>query len=192
MIYNKFIYLKMYCNYCSKIYKKDEHLCKKEEIYDKYYDYVKDKNVIDLIFSYKRDLEYEEDEIKLGRYNFMEIYSNMKNLKVINNFNNCLEIEYKHTYCADMKFLFENIKVQNKEVIFKSKIRLIDNIRFEDEDYDIIREKYLKTIDIPLYTILKKFRRRSSSMLELNRLFQEEVEKHFSNLTYRNGKKYFL
>jgi len=170
----------MFCNYCSKICV-EKHQCGKESIEDKVYDLVKEKNLIDLIFSYKRDLEYETDEFKIGRFDFIETYSNMKNLKVINNFDNKLKIEYPHSRTIVTRFQFDEQLIKKQEIKLKMDIKLKNIISLKSKDYEYIKEYFLKTIDVPLFNVLRQIKRKKC-VKDMQKIFKTEMERHFKHL----------
>jgi len=181
----------MFCNYCSKVCV-ERHECGKESIEDKVYDLVKEKNLIDLIFSYKRDLEYETDEFKIGRFDFIETYSNMKNLKIINNFDGILKIEYPHSKIIVRRFVFEEDElIKRKEIKLKMDIKLKNVISLKSKEYDYIKEYFLKTIDVPLFNVLRQIKRKKC-VNDMQNIFKNEMEKHFKHLLEVHQKDIFI
>ena len=180
----------MYCNYCSKIFY-NKHDCKKESIEDKFYDLVKEKSLIDLIFSYKRDLEYETDEFKIGRFDFIETYSNMKYLKVINNFNDTLKIEYPYSRTIVSKFMFKKELIKREEIKLKMNIKLKNIISLDSEEYKYIKEYFLMTIDVPLFNVLRRIKRKSC-VNDIQETFKIEMERHFKHLLEVHEKDIFI
>jgi len=90
----------MYCNHCS-VFTTIEHLESEHHINDK--NMVEDilykivggeKGLVEKVLSYKKDLETETSKICLSRMSFMERFSKIKEMTLINKYNNELVVQF--------------------------------------------------------------------------------------------------
>jgi len=123
-----------FCNYCSYICE-ENHKCKEEKVKDILLTVVGGEiGLVKKILDMKQEMEYEEIEIKFGRFDWLEIYRMIKKIKIVNKLNKKLEIYFK----PNNKY----------SPIFYCELELKNPIKLKKNNK--LLEKYFKTFDIPL------------------------------------------
>ena len=89
----------MYCNYCSKICKK-EHNCGKSIVEETLLNVVGgETGLVKEILSLKRGLEKESLVIKLDRFSFLENFNKIKEMTLENTFDNKIKVVFQKYQC---------------------------------------------------------------------------------------------
>jgi len=177
----------MYCNYCSKFYE-SQHDNKKEkkQLYDIFYNLVREKYLINIIFDYKKSMEYETEVLSLKRFKVLSTYKQVKNIKVYNYFDKKLLIKFSIDKYKYNKRYFNYDKIEVKTIKYLYSIKLENNITFNSSLYkDVIRRCYLKTLDIPIHEIIKSRNFKSENVYKkldyfINSLQEVSNEKFFN------------